>query len=221
MTADEAIGCLTAGVEEDEQNALAACAGPARLELDWKAVAYEVDLDSRRVYTVADSNGVFIAPELFRHSGHIARHDPARVLRQATVMREIIDAYRTAVAARDSQDQHAGNPFSAGSHAASVMWLDWVLDRLGTIYTDATEKLMSTEPTPGEKLDAALAKAKVAAAEAGVILAAQGAFGWALRGDMEKARTALCSLPPGKMFEVSAAAAALSVLAAEVSAAAR
>lgn len=47
---------------------------------------------------------------------------------------------------------------------------------------------MSDEQTPGEKLDAALAKFKAAAADVGVTATAQGAFGWMMRGDLEKSR---------------------------------
>ncbi|WP_280505816.1 hypothetical protein [Nocardia farcinica] len=47
---------------------------------------------------------------------------------------------------------------------------------------------------------------------------AQGAFGWMVRGDLEKAREALRKLPPDKLLEVSAAASALSALADEVAA---
>lgn len=53
----------------------------------------------------------------------------------------------------------------------------------------------------------------------GHILTAQGAMGWAYRGDLEKARQVLQKLPADKLAEVSAAAAALSSLADEVAAA--
>ncbi len=77
---------------------------------------------------------------------------------------------------------------------------------------------MTDEQTPGEKLDAALAKFKQAAAEAGVTATAQGAFGWMVRGDSAKARETLGGLPVARLAEVSAAAAALSSLAAELAA---
>ncbi|MEV5391907.1 hypothetical protein [Nocardia farcinica] len=75
---------------------------------------------------------------------------------------------------------------------------------------------MTDEPTPGEKLDAALARLKATAAAASTTLTAQGAFGWMMRGDLEQARAALTKLPTDKLVEVSAAAAALSALADEV-----
>ncbi|MBB2909311.1 hypothetical protein FHS43_000557 [Streptosporangium becharense] len=47
------------------------------------------------------------------------------------------------------------------------------------------------------------------------ILAAQGAMGWAYRGDLEAARKALATLPPDHLQEISAAAAVLASLADE------
>lgn len=74
-----------------------------------------------------------------------------------------------------------------------------------------------SEQTPGERFEEALAKLRAAGAEVGVLATAQGAFGWMMRGDLDKARAALVKLPPERLVEVSVAAAALSALADEVS----
>ncbi|MBF6213742.1 hypothetical protein IU487_22250 [Nocardia puris] len=77
---------------------------------------------------------------------------------------------------------------------------------------------MTDEPTPGEKLDAALAKFKEAAAQVSVTATAQGAFGWMMRGDLMQARATLAKLPRERLLDVGVAAAALSSLAEEVAA---
>lgn len=55
--------------------------------------------------------------------------------------------------------------------------------------------------------------------QAGFVLSAQGAMGWAYKGDLAQARRVLEKLPPEKLTELSMAAAALSSLADEVAAA--
>jgi hypothetical protein len=78
---------------------------------------------------------------------------------------------------------------------------------------------MPDEQTPGQKIDAALQELKEASANAGVILAVQGAMGWMFKGDMEQARAALVRrVPRERLAEVSMAAAALSSLADEIAA---
>lgn len=52
-------------------------------------------------------------------------------------------------------------------------------------------------------------------AQTGNILAAQGAMGWAYRGDLNQTRTALASMTPEQLVEVSAAATLLAALADE------
>lgn len=51
--------------------------------------------------------------------------------------------------------------------------------------------------------------------QAGRILAAQGAMGWAYRGDLDGARHALKSMSPDQLQELSAAASLLAALADE------
>lgn len=75
---------------------------------------------------------------------------------------------------------------------------------------------MTDEQTPAERITAAMEKLKTAAENAGHTFTVQGAMGWMWRGDLEQARTALRKLPPERLHEVSAAAAALSALADEV-----
>lgn len=48
------------------------------------------------------------------------------------------------------------------------------------------------------------------------VLAAQGAMGWAYRGDLERLRVALEALPVGQVREISAAAALLTSTADDV-----
>ncbi|MCC3333577.1 DUF6221 family protein [Nocardia abscessus] len=76
---------IAARLAEDEQQARWAVEGPARIEPNWDVMRYEQD--GTHATTVADSSGVFLAPELGRLSDHIARHDPAHVLRQCTAIR--------------------------------------------------------------------------------------------------------------------------------------
>ncbi len=141
MTAGDPLACLKTGLAEDERAALAAMDLPSGIARSWQTVEYD---DSRhgRLRTVEDSWGVVLAPELGRLSDHIARHDPDRALNQAKVFGEIVTAYHDLVAARDSRDRHASNDFTAGSDSAGVMWLDWVVQRLASIYaeSDAAEQ---------------------------------------------------------------------------------
>lgn len=81
-------GFIQARLDEDEQAAYSAMGGPARFEPDWDMIRYEQD--GTRATTVADSAGVFLAPELGRLSDHIARHDPAHVLRQCAAIRSLM-----------------------------------------------------------------------------------------------------------------------------------
>lgn len=48
--------------------------------------------------------------------------------------------------------------------------------------------------------------------QAGNVLVAQGAMGWAYRGDLNQARTALAVMTPDQLVEVSAAATLLAAL---------
>jgi hypothetical protein len=52
--------------------------------------------------------------------------------------------------------------------------------------------------------------------QAGRILSAQGAMGWAYRGDLEQLRATLEALPAGQVREISAAAALLASTADQV-----
>lgn len=94
MTIEEFI---EARLRDDETAAHRALEGPARLEPGWEVATYEVDLDDRRCQTVADSSGVFLASELGRLSDHIARHDPARVLRQCAALRAVVRHIETVI----------------------------------------------------------------------------------------------------------------------------
>ena len=77
--------------------------------------------------------------------------------------------------------------------------------------------------TDSDKPDVAAAWKNVqnflaAVRDSGHILVAQGAFGWLVRGDLDRARRELGKLPVEKLTAVSLAAAALSSLADEVAA---
>lgn len=76
---------------------------------------------------------------------------------------------------------------------------------------------MSEEGKPPD-LSEALANFKTSMAKLGQVATAQGAFGWMVRGDLVNARETLRRLSPDMLLDVSAAASALSALAAEVAA---
>lgn len=78
--------------------------------------------------------------------------------------------------------------------------------------------MSSSDATPSQQLDAALAQFSKNMARVGHAFAGQGAMGWMLRGDMAKAREALQRVPSERLPEISIAAAALSALADELAA---
>ncbi len=76
---------------------------------------------------------------------------------------------------------------------------------------------MATDEQPNfDGLKKVLGEFGKAMEQAGHVFAAQGAFGWMFRGDLEQARKTLEGLPADKLQEVSMAAAALASLADEV-----
>ncbi|AHH20736.1 hypothetical protein NONO_c59600 [Nocardia nova SH22a] len=94
--------------------------------------------DANSVDTITESN-VAHPVELTYNDAvavHVARQDPQRVHRHCEFARGLLDAYRTAVAARDSRNQHATNAFTAGQDAAAIMWLGWALQKTAAIWSD-------------------------------------------------------------------------------------
>lgn len=77
---------------------------------------------------------------------------------------------------------------------------------------------MATDEQPdwAKGLHSAAAEFAKAMEQTGYILTAQGALGWMMRSDMEKARETLAGLPAEQLQAVSVAAAALASLADEV-----
>jgi hypothetical protein len=72
------------------------------------------------------------------------------------------------------------------------------------------------QPEWAKKIQEAAAGLGEAMQHAGHILTAQGAMGWAYRGDIEAARKSLDDMPTDKLLELSAAASVLASLADEV-----
>lgn len=85
MTVEEFV---RARLDEDEQIAEAAVAGPARLEKTWQSVMW--DDHGTYLTTVTDTNEVYLAPEIGRASDHIAGNDPDAVLRDIAGKRKIL-----------------------------------------------------------------------------------------------------------------------------------
>lgn len=75
---------------------------------------------------------------------------------------------------------------------------------------------MSDQPNFEEAFRKAGAEFGKALGQVGAILSAQGAMGWAYRGDLEQLRAALEALPAGQVREISAAAALLASTADDV-----
>lgn len=74
---------------------------------------------------------------------------------------------------------------------------------------------MSEQPEWQRNLEKAAADLGRSLTQAGNILAAQGAMGWAYRGDLAGARQALATMSPDQLRELSAAASMLAGLADE------
>jgi hypothetical protein len=70
-------------------------------------------------------------------------------------------------------------------------------------------------PEWARNLEKAVAEMGKGFARVGYVLAAQGAMGWAYRGDLDQARNALKSMSPDQLQELSAAASMLAGLADE------
>jgi hypothetical protein len=77
---------LAARLGEDEADAEAACGS------HWTAQDPDDDYEADRVWVSGDRGLVCRAG--FRTADHIARHDPARVLREVEAMRGILEAHR-------------------------------------------------------------------------------------------------------------------------------
>lgn len=91
---------LRARLAEDEQAAKHAVEGPASLATEWHVDRYRQG--SEHHLTVADADGVVIAPELGRQADHIARHDPARAAEFVRFVRMMI-AIRNGLVADDHE----------------------------------------------------------------------------------------------------------------------
>lgn len=88
---------IAARLDEDEEGARAAGSAP------WTADGLGVHVDPR---AVAANKHAFRAEYIAsvghdRYAQHIARHDPARVLRQCAALRSVLDTYRLFNETRD------------------------------------------------------------------------------------------------------------------------
>lgn len=109
MTAVDVVAFIRARLDEDEQVALAACgwrrygeSGEWTYDRDRFAVSDEQgrSIAAQKVWEIV--GGVPRLDSLFDVDGtHIARHDPARVLREVEAMRRIVETYRDERVRRD------------------------------------------------------------------------------------------------------------------------
>jgi Family of unknown function (DUF6221) len=98
---DDLVAFLAARLDEDE-----AVANAAQAPAPWKAAVHESD-----TWIVTDATGEPLiydegTPSL-EESAHIARHDPARVLREVWAKRKIIEVYEAAAALNDPATDHS------------------------------------------------------------------------------------------------------------------
>jgi hypothetical protein len=108
---DDLIAFVKARLEEDEATAKEACAGPwhtDRSVLPGLGGAWTVDaLDGGPVFINFAATDDDVA--------HVARHDPARVLREVAAKRAIVDDYRRA---RDASQNATGAELDTPGYAA-------------------------------------------------------------------------------------------------------
>jgi hypothetical protein len=144
MTFGDALAALRAGLDRDEQIALAASPNAWRPDI-WQ------NQHGREFLVVAD---VAIGAPAFAISDesnakHIARQDPATTLRRAEAIRKVIAAYQDAAAKAKKSDELFGNhyPDVSPDLRAESAWdggretgLREVLELLASIYrADETE----------------------------------------------------------------------------------
>lgn len=128
LTGRELAVFLRAGLDADEAVALAATRtfGP-----DWRAQRTTSDLMGGRVY--GKDRDRYVA-EAMRGPGatYIARHDPARVLREVTGKRAIVEAYEDALDAERDCLRSDGS----GTIALERAWLETCCQHLATAYEE-------------------------------------------------------------------------------------
>lgn len=100
-TADDLVTFLRARLDDDEEAARAATAGP------WTTddPTYPTRIVTESGIEVADSTGRDVTSLSYDDMGHVARHDPARVLREIDAKRRIIREYHSLRAAADYADR--------------------------------------------------------------------------------------------------------------------
>lgn len=124
MTIEEFIA---ARVAEDEAYAEESGGG------EWGSSGDSVNTEQETIYTL-------------HHADHVARHDPARALRQCAFARGVLTSWRAVVAARNSREGHATNAFTEGQDAAAMMWLGDVLQQMAAIWSDHPDYQESWKP---------------------------------------------------------------------------
>ena len=133
---------LRARLDEDEQIARAAMFNNGR----WRRTGQWAHPTS-----VARDYGPDVVPEqggslAWDNNGHIARHDPARVLADVAANRAILDAYaeRFSAARQDGSDPPPFSPYRAGV----VVGLDTPIKHLASVYADHPDYDQSWTVTP-------------------------------------------------------------------------
>ncbi|MFF7485615.1 DUF6221 family protein [Streptomyces luteogriseus] len=108
---DELVGWLRAQLDEDERVARAAAD-----ELEGPELGGEWRYDGQYVETARERTMVAVGSQDLMEPGcgeHIARHDPARVLREIDAKRQLLDDYETTARIRD---EAAARIKAAGDH---------------------------------------------------------------------------------------------------------
>lgn len=120
---------LRARLDEDEQAARAASGGHLTGAGDWSFGPGNAD----GVHTAA---GTPVTRFTWPYEGeHIARHDPARVLRDIETKRAIVDRYEQAEQRADAR-LHDGLSSELDDEVAERLALEWVVRQLATAYAD-------------------------------------------------------------------------------------
>jgi hypothetical protein len=129
---------LTARLDADEQVALGVSDGPRRPE-EWIARQWPSS-PAPRDWAVDCPFGAVVVDGSFRASAeHIARHDPARVLREASAKRRVVELHAPESVGyidRDGQERNSTDCEVCGSGGVPDSWPCDTLRHLAAVYAD-------------------------------------------------------------------------------------
>jgi hypothetical protein len=131
---DDLAAFISARLSEDEAAAAAASDGPwdawrGRPGLGLGQLEHGVTLPGQEAGSLAS-----IATASWMDAEHIARHDPARVLREVAAKRAMVQ-YCTDELAGDPEEEHASQ-YNEGFSAAGRAMATWVLRDLAATWSD-------------------------------------------------------------------------------------